>query len=703
MKKLVAILLIMLSIVGLSSCLGGVEFELNFVVDSETYDTVSTNGKEIVKMPSDPTKDGYTFDGWYWDKDEWNKPFTSNSLLDAPISSNMSVYAKWHVNEQDHVHTPSDWIEDVAATCKAAGSKHKECTECEAVLETIEIEKLTTHTPAEAVRENFVDSDCETEGSYNSVVYCSVCEAKISSEAKTVEKKEHTPSEWIIDTEATCKAAGSKHKECTECKAVLETIEIEKLTTHTLAEAVREDFVDSTCEAAGAYNSVVYCSVCEAKISSEAKVVEMKEHAPSEWIIDTEATCKAAGSKHKKCTECETVLETEEIEKLTTHTPADAVKEDFVDSDCETEGSYNSVVYCSVCEKKLSSEAKVVEKKEHTPSGWIEDTPATCKTEGTKHKECTKCEEVLETGTIEKLTTHTYTNDRDEACNICGEEREFECMHANTRVVQGKDATCTESGLTDGVICDDCKQMIAEQRVIPAAHKEVIIPKIEPECNNCGWTEGKECELCYKVLVEPEMIRALGCKGGDWVIKVAATEYSSGAKVKYCTRCGEQMQFENIPATVVGLNAEHSVDNDGTTYITILNAYGNLTKTTLNIPDTLWGFSVGAIADEAFAGYSNITKVVIPDSVTSIGSGAFRDCTSLKTVIIGENVNYIGAHAFTRCPLSSITFKNPNGWWMSTSSTTTSGKTISPSVVGDGVSMCKYLSVSYDDYYYRRR
>ena len=163
------------------------------------------------------------------------------------------------------------------------------------------------------------------------------------------------------------------------------------------------------------------------------------------------------------------------------------------------------------------------------------------------------------------------------------------------------------------------------------------------------------------------------------------------------------MQFENIPATVVGLNVEHSVDNDGNTYITILNAYGNMTKTTLNIPDTLWGFSVGAIADEAFAGYSNITKVVIPDSVTSIGSGAFRDCTSLKTVIIGENVNYIGAHAFARCPLSSITFKNPNGWWMSTSSTTTSGKTISSSVVGDGVSMCKYLSVSYDDYYYRRR
>lgn len=397
----------------------------------------------------------------------------------------------------------------------------------------------------------------------------------------------------------------------------------------------------------------------EMKLSVYAKwVINMAEHThtPSEWIEDTAPTCKTIGFKHKECTECGAVVSSEEISKLS-----------------------------------------------HTPSEWIEDTAPTCKAVGSRHRECTVCGAIIETEEIEKLTTHIYTDDTDKDCDICGTEREVACQHINTTLIPGKSASCTEAGLTDGLFCNDCKETITVQTVIPASHKEEIIPRIEPDCNNCGWTEGRQCSVCYEVFSEPEMIRPLGCKGGDWVIEVAATEYSFGAKVKYCTRCGEQMQFENIPATVVGLNAEHSVDNDGNTYITILNAYGNLTKTTLNIPDTLWGFSVGAIADEAFAGYSNITKVVIPDSVTSIGSGAFRDCTSLKTVIIGENVNYIGAHAFTRCPISSITFKNPNGWWMSTSSTTTSGKTISSSVVGDGVSMCKYLSVSYDDYYYRRR
>ena len=107
MKKallsLFALILVLTSIVGLASC-SKVEFKVDFVVDGEVYASVNTNGKETVKIPADPTKEGYIFDGWYWDKDSWKKPFTANSLLDAPISSDMSVYAKW--KEEIHIHTP---------------------------------------------------------------------------------------------------------------------------------------------------------------------------------------------------------------------------------------------------------------------------------------------------------------------------------------------------------------------------------------------------------------------------------------------------------------------------------------------------------------------------------------------------------------------------------------------------------------------
>ena len=42
-------------------------------------------------------------------------------------------------------------------------------------------------------------------------------------------KVDHVSSDWIIDKEATLESDGSKHKECTVCKEVLETEKIAKL------------------------------------------------------------------------------------------------------------------------------------------------------------------------------------------------------------------------------------------------------------------------------------------------------------------------------------------------------------------------------------------------------------------------------------------------------------------------------------------
>ena len=87
--------LILLVTLALAACGGTVKFKLNFVVDGKVYATVDTAGQEAVALPENPTKEGDEFDGWYWDPGEWNKPFTANSLLDAPLSSDMNVYAKW--------------------------------------------------------------------------------------------------------------------------------------------------------------------------------------------------------------------------------------------------------------------------------------------------------------------------------------------------------------------------------------------------------------------------------------------------------------------------------------------------------------------------------------------------------------------------------------------------------------------------------
>ena len=70
-------------------------FNLSFKVDGENYQTTETSGSEQISIPKNPEKEGYTFDGWYWDENEWSRPFTANSLLNAPISSDMAVYAKF--------------------------------------------------------------------------------------------------------------------------------------------------------------------------------------------------------------------------------------------------------------------------------------------------------------------------------------------------------------------------------------------------------------------------------------------------------------------------------------------------------------------------------------------------------------------------------------------------------------------------------
>ena len=52
-----------------------------------------------------------------------------------------------------------------------------------------------------------------------------------TKEVVTQEADAHTPSEWIVDKEATTAETGSRHKECTVCGKVLETETIAKLTS----------------------------------------------------------------------------------------------------------------------------------------------------------------------------------------------------------------------------------------------------------------------------------------------------------------------------------------------------------------------------------------------------------------------------------------------------------------------------------------
>ena len=90
----------------------------------------------------------------------------------------------------------------------------------------------------------------------------------------------------------------------------------------------------------------------------------------------------------------------------------------------------------------------------HTASDWITDTAATATTDGTKHKECTVCKRVLETGTIPATGsgehTHNYSSDwKSDSINhwkecSCGDKADV-AAHSFKWVVD-KEATATKKG-----------------------------------------------------------------------------------------------------------------------------------------------------------------------------------------------------------------------------------------------------------------
>lgn len=132
-RYLMLIVLIFPCLVILSACNNIEGYKINFMIDDEIYGTKEISQYDTIIVPDNPQKEGYNFDGWYWDNNEWNYPYTTNSLLNTPLEKEMNVYAKFvkicnHINSQWSVITP--------ATCLKDGLEKIYCVECGVDIET---------------------------------------------------------------------------------------------------------------------------------------------------------------------------------------------------------------------------------------------------------------------------------------------------------------------------------------------------------------------------------------------------------------------------------------------------------------------------------------------------------------------------------------------------------------------------------------
>ena len=70
-------------------------FTLSFMAEGQVIGTISIGEETVVDIPFEPKKDGYTFDGWFWDENVWANPITAESLANTDITENMTLYAKF--------------------------------------------------------------------------------------------------------------------------------------------------------------------------------------------------------------------------------------------------------------------------------------------------------------------------------------------------------------------------------------------------------------------------------------------------------------------------------------------------------------------------------------------------------------------------------------------------------------------------------
>ena len=148
----------------------------------------------------------------------------------------------------------------------------------------------------------------------------------------------------------------------------------------------------------------------------------------------------------------------------------------------------------------------------------------------------------------------------------CTEPKTCECgdtlgqaLGHDEKTVAGKDATCTETGLTDGVVCDRCGVTLKAQEEIPAlGHDKKTVAGKDATCTETGLTDGVVCDRCGVTLKAQEEIPAKGHKYE--AVVTAPGELTAGFTTYTCV-CGDSYEanfvmpncneVQNVVATVI--------------------------------------------------------------------------------------------------------------------------------------------------------
>ncbi|MBR0457069.1 MAG: InlB B-repeat-containing protein, partial [Firmicutes bacterium] len=170
------------------------------------------------------------------------------------------------------------------------------------------------------------------------------------------------------------------------------------------------------------------------------------------------------------------------------HVPSESVVENEAAASCTEAGSYDMVIYCSVCGEELSRETVTVEALGHE---WDEGTVTlapTTETEGVMTYNCLNCDEVM-TAVLDKLPPEEPEEQKEEGSP--------DHEHSYSALVT--DPTCTENGYTTHV-CSICEYTYTDNLTDPLGHEPEAVDALSPTESETGHTAGFVCSRCGEIL-----------------------------------------------------------------------------------------------------------------------------------------------------------------------------------------------------------
>ena len=367
------------------------------------------------------------------------------------------------------------------------------------------------------------------------------------------------------------------------------------------------------------------------------------------------------------------------------------------DATCTDSGLTEGKV-CSDCETTLVAQETIeaLGHKEVTEPGQN----ATCTENGLTDKVyCEVCEEVFAEHNVILAPGHTYDNDDDADCNVCGEIRLVGCQHEHTSEIPPQAPTCTTTGFTAGLKCDDCEAVLEAPEVIDATghawgevtytwsddhttctatrvcgndgehvdteSAESVCTRVEPGCETTG-TATYVATFTNEAFAEQTYEETLAVTGHAIVpvdAKAPTCTEAGYDAYEYCTNC-DYTTFSEVPALGHAYDTFAQCTREGCEYRLPAGLYdkdGNLLKTwdelgILVNPSTAYTDSTFETAETSAyyvltregSEYADMTNlmVVVPMNETKLGNYAFRKCTNVSTICISPNTTSVGQYAF---------------------------------------------------------